>query len=357
MLTLEGTDKPFSANNYIYLLFLNILANSTFGHSYDFDEPEFKKLLYIIRDFPKEAGSRVLLWEFSPLIRLIDYKMVTKHRQLFSEMIEISEKNFKKHYIDYDQNIERDFCDALISAKNDALREGKESAPYLTDNNLVMAIFDIFFAGTDTSQRTFQWMLLIMLYYREIQNKLRQEVESLIGDRMPTHEDRHRCHYIMAFISEILRFRNVVPTGVFHKAVVTSKIEEHTIPEGMSVFAYQGIVLRNDDNKYWTNSNDFKPERFLNSDGHYMTTRSPAFIPFGVGRRVCLGEKLAIADLFLVLVRFLQSTQKYDLVLENNKGIDVDPNDPNYTPFDYKIITYGTTSHVSPVLELNNNCL
>ena len=58
-----------------------------------------------------------------------------------------------------------------------------------------------------------------------MQNRLREEIESEIGDRIPTHEDRNRCHYVMAFISEALRFRNVTsPTGHFHSAVVRSTI-------------------------------------------------------------------------------------------------------------------------------------
>ena len=52
---------------------------------------------------------------------------------------------FLVHYDDYDGSVIRDFCDALISAKNDAINESKESAPYLTDNNLAMAIMDLFF--------------------------------------------------------------------------------------------------------------------------------------------------------------------------------------------------------------------
>jgi hypothetical protein len=39
----------------------------------------------------------------------------------------------------------RDFCDELISAKNEALAEGKESEPYLTDDNLSMNILNLFF--------------------------------------------------------------------------------------------------------------------------------------------------------------------------------------------------------------------
>ncbi|CAG2183102.1 unnamed protein product, partial [Oppiella nova] len=196
-----------------------------------------------------------------------------------------------------------DFCDALITAKNEALREGKESAPYLTDTNLTMTVMDLFMAGTDTSQQSFQWMVLLMTYYQGVQKKLRQEIETQIGDRMPTHEDRNRCHYVMAFITETLRFRNITPMGVPHKAVVQSTIGNYTIPENMGVFVYQGICCRNDDD--WQKGSEFRPERFLDSEGQFMTTRPKAYIPFGVGRRVCLGEKLAIADLFLVLVRFL----------------------------------------------------
>ncbi|CAG2180627.1 unnamed protein product, partial [Oppiella nova] len=157
-----------------------------------------------------------------------------------------------------------------------------------------------------------------------MQRKLRQEIETQIGDRMPTHEDRNRCHYVMAFITETLRFRNITPMGVPHKAVVQSTIGKYTIPENMGVFVYQGICCRNDDD--WQKGSEFRPERFLDSERQFMTTRPKAYIPFGVGRRVCLGEKLAIADLFLVLVRFLQSTQDYDIVLDSNCGIDADPN-------------------------------
>ena len=87
-----------------------------------------------------------------------------------------------------------------------------------------MAVFDLFFAGTDTSQNTFRWIVLHMLYDKEMEKKLREEIASHIGDRMPTHEDRNRCHYVMAFISEFMRFSNIVPTGVQHRAVVNNKI-------------------------------------------------------------------------------------------------------------------------------------
>ncbi len=79
------------------------------------------------------------------------------------------------------------------------------------------------------------------------------------------------------------------------------------------------------DPKYWNNPREFRPERFL-ENGKYLALRPTAFIPFGTGRRKCLGEKLAINDLFLVLVRFLQSTNEYEIALEGGPGsADLEP--------------------------------
>jgi len=63
-----------------------------------------------------------------------------------------------------------------------------------------------------------------MANYPEMQNKLREEIDSVIGERMPVQEDRNDCHYVNAFISESMRYKPIAPMGVFHKNVVQSKI-------------------------------------------------------------------------------------------------------------------------------------
>jgi cytochrome P450 len=63
-----------------------------------------------------------------------------------------------------------------------------------------------------------------MANYPEMQNKMRQEIDSVIGERMPLQEDRNNCHYVNAFISETMRYRPILPFSVAHKNVVQSKI-------------------------------------------------------------------------------------------------------------------------------------
>ncbi|XP_054158510.1 cytochrome P450 2C31-like, partial [Oppia nitens] len=324
MLEREGPNKPIDPFNYLYLTYLNIMATSCFSQYYNIDDQEFKQIKYGFKDFSLEIGSRSFLWESSQIIRWFDRKFIQRYKKIIKDLQQLMKDKYLIHLNDYDSGIERDFCDALIAAKNDAIREAKHTAAYLTDDNLVMAVFDLFIAGTDSSYIVFLWSLLLLAYYPDVQQKLRKEIESIIGDRIPTHDDRQRCHYVMAFMAETLRYKNPGPTGFFHKAMTTGKIGDYTIPEGMAVFVYQGFILLDDKN--FENPDTFKPERFIDSDGHYMTTRSPAFIPFSVGRRSCVGEKLAIAEFFLVFVRFLQLTQNYDIVLDSHHGLDGDYN-------------------------------
>ena len=108
------------------------------------EDKEFKRLKYTANDFGKEVGNRFFFWEFIPLVRFFDTKMVNKQKTIIQELIDFLKNKYVNHIKDYNEDITRDFCDALIFAKNEALAEGKESAPYLTDDNLAMVVFDLF---------------------------------------------------------------------------------------------------------------------------------------------------------------------------------------------------------------------
>ena len=218
---------------------------------------------YVQKDYFKEMNMRLFFWQMSPIIRWFDRNELKKMKKIFDDDAALIRSKFISHYKDYNESVIRDFCDTLITAKNEALKEGKESAPYLTDSNLSMVVFDLFFAGTETSQSTFRWFLLHMLYNKNIEKKLRKEVEEQIGDHIPTHEDRNRCHYVMAFITETLRHSNVVPSGVQHKAMINTKLGEYTIPEGIEVIAFQGYIMHQ--KEHWDKPYELIPDRFIES--------------------------------------------------------------------------------------------
>ncbi len=121
-------------------------------------------------------------------------------------------------------------------------------------------------------------------------------------------------------------------------------IAEFTIPSDTLVVIHQHCIMN--DPKYWNNPQEFRPERFL-ENGIYLASRPTAFAPFGIGRRKCLGERLAINVVFLVLVRLLQSTNQYEIALEGGPGsADLEPDAylPDIArPNNYKIIFKNQT--------------
>src|SRR5262249_6305272 len=112
------------------------------------------------------------------------------------------------------------------------------------------------------------------------------------------------------------------------------------IQKNSLVFLNSHSIMMNPD--VFTDPLTFKPERFLESNGEYLSSRPPGFLPFGIGRRACLGEKLALADLFLILVRLLQQTNGYEFALPegpHSNDLRPDPNLPHgCIPKKYKIM-------------------
>jgi cytochrome P450 len=49
---------------------------------------------------------------------------------------------------------------------------------------------DLFLAGAETTSSTLQWAMLYMIAFPEIQKKVQQEIDSAIGLRLPTLDDR-----------------------------------------------------------------------------------------------------------------------------------------------------------------------
>ena len=93
---------------------------------------------------------------------------------------------------------------------------------------------------------------------------------------------------------EIQRCGNIWPTGIQHVCHRDITVNGLTIPADTVIVPVLTDVLKGE---HWDNGMQFKPERFLDEDG--MLKLDDHFIPFSMGKRRCLGETLARAELFL----------------------------------------------------------
>lgn len=76
-----------------------------------------------------------------------------------------------------------------------------------------------------------------------------------------------------------------------------------SIPQGTQIFFNHWAFHY--DEREWDEPNTFKPERFLDSDGNYVHGMNISFLPFGAGRRVCVGEAMAKLELFVFISHIL----------------------------------------------------
>ena len=336
--TKEG-DAAFDITRYLFLTLYTILSSSAFGKRYRFDDPELLAWIERLEAQSKFTGKVMLLFIFPPL-RFIFRGTFNLFRDNISFQKAFAKKKYDEHVETFDGVNIRDFTDALLMAKKEAEEEEKESQKYLHPMNIMNSVTVLFSAGSETSRLTLMWCFLFLANYPALQKQIRDEIEQTIGsEEIPCLDHRKQCPLTAAFIAEVMRFRPIVPFGVAHKSMVDSEINGHPVKADTLIMF--GLYRCLQDKDIWGDPEVFRPERFLNPKGDFMSKPNPYFVPFSVGRRSCPGDKLALADMFFILARFLQKTKGMTIQLENGPG-SVDLNaDPKKSggiiPHDFKI--------------------
>ncbi|XP_076441364.1 cytochrome P450 2U1-like isoform X2 [Babylonia areolata] len=173
----------------------------------------------------------------------------------------------------------------------------------LDEKNLKMCAADLFLAGTETTSTAILWALLFFLHHPHVQDTCFQEISDVVGpDRLPAMSDRPKLPYLEATTWEVLRKGDVVPLSVWHASAADVTFRGYVIPKDTIITPDLNCVLQ--DPEIWGDPENFRPERFIDFDG--KLTRPEEFVPFSMGRRVCLGESLARMELFLYLATLIQ---------------------------------------------------
>nr|CAB3235674.1 vitamin D 25-hydroxylase-like [Phallusia mammillata] len=163
---------------------------------------------------------------------------------------------------------------------------------------------DLFLGGLETLFSTLTWSLLILANRPEVQKKLQNEIDEIMGrEGRPTLRHKEEMHFTLAFMQEVLRYRTLLPFGVARMTIKDTKLMGYDIPKGTTVIS--NLYGVHNDPKVWKDPLTFKVERHLNSDGEFF--KDPNVMPFGIGYRYCLGKQLAEMEFFLFLTSIMQN--------------------------------------------------
>jgi cytochrome P450 len=138
----------------------------------------------------------------------------------------------------------------------------------------------------------------------DIQERAYAEVRDVLGDRALVYEDLERLDYIKRLLTETLRL--YPPAWIMsRRAGVGVNLGGHVVPPGGTIFFSPYVVHR--DPSIYPDPDLFDPDRWLPERAKDVPR--PAFIPFGAGKRQCLGEGFAWVEATVVLATILRRWQ------------------------------------------------
>ncbi|KAL3139154.1 hypothetical protein ABBQ32_005938 [Trebouxia sp. C0010 RCD-2024] len=177
----------------------------------------------------------------------------------------------------------------------------KATGTPLTQLQIAAQTNTMMLAGYETTANTLAFSVYLLGKHPQAQQRLLQEVDHFQG--RPTYDSLPSFPYAAAVINEALR---LYPPGTVLARVTTDDVQlgPYFLPKGTGV--HIDLVAMQHDERYWEDAEAFKPERWIGDKTGGDRTGGLAYLPFGVGPRMCVGIKLALEEAVIALVRLHQ---------------------------------------------------
>jgi cytochrome P450 len=184
-----------------------------------------------------------------------------------------------------------DLLSLLVQARD------ADGGPALSDREIRDELLTMFFAGHETSAAALTWALYLLAQHPDVADAVRAEIAALGGARVSL-ADLARLPLLSAVVAETLRL--YPPSWVFDRSPRQDiTVAGYRIPRGANILLSPWVVHR--DPRVWDEPDEFRPHRF--ADG--ATPARHAYLPFGDGPRMCVGNRFAEAEIRIVLATLL----------------------------------------------------
>ena len=172
----------------------------------------------------------------------------------------------------------------------------------MTDAQLRDEVLTFFAAGHETIAVAMGWTFLMLSQYPEAARRIREEVREVVGDGRITFETLPRLQYTGWVISEVMRL--YPPVWIIEReALADDVLGGYWIPKG-TIVAVSPWGLHHSP-KLWDDPTRFDPERF--SEARSEGRSKYAYLPFGGGPRVCIGNHFAMMESKVIVAMLLRS--------------------------------------------------
>ena len=222
--------------------------------------------------FPTPANRR-----FSRSLAKVDrvvYRIIAQHRE--------AQQNDQQSH---------DLLAMLMTARDSTTGAG------LDDSQLRNETITFLLAGHETTANALTWIFYLISQHPEVEQKLVEEITTVLAGRTPALADIPKLAYTKAVIQESMRL--YPPIWIIERRVIQQDIiQGYTLPAGSAVVISPYALHRHP--AFWTEPEKFEPTRF-------HAGLPEAYIPFGAGPRFCIGNEFAMLEAQLITVMVLQA--------------------------------------------------
>jgi cytochrome P450 len=203
-------------------------------------------------------------------------------------------------------------CDALIAGRSangggaddllTLLVAARDRGEIVDDVEIRDQLLIFLLAGHDTTALALTFALHLLGRHPDVQRRLRDEVDGVLGDRLPGAADEARLPYAAMVLKEAMRLYPPA-WGLARRTAGGDRIGGYEIPAGEDVILSQWVTHRHPD--VWRDPLRFDPERF--TPARERERPRHAYFPFGGGPRACIGQRFSLLEAAIALAAIVQS--------------------------------------------------
>src|SRR5262249_55049139 len=160
----------------------------------------------------------------------------------------------------------------------------------------------LFNGSHDSTSAALAWTCYFIARYPGVQERLRDELEAVLGGRVATFEDLPRLTFADTVVKESLRLCPPTPAPFPRQATTEVEIGGYRLARGSLVAISPYVTQR--DRRWFPEPECFDPDRF--GPGRVEDIPEYAYLPFGAGPHVCIGNTFAMMEITLVVATLVQ---------------------------------------------------
>ncbi|XP_057322620.1 cytochrome P450 9e2-like [Microplitis mediator] len=298
--------QPFNSKDIFTRYTNDTIATCAFGVSVDSMNNPDNDFYVLGRNATTFDGLKTLKFfivrSFPTIARLLSIKLFdTKTEKFFYDLVRdtIATRDAK--------GINRpDMIQLMMETRGS--KPGSKT-PELSIESMTSQAFIFFFGGFDSTATLMCFAAHEIASHPEIQEKLQKEVDQVLEkcDGDPTYEAINSMIYLDAVVNETLR---LYPIAGFMDRLCTKSFElPPTLPGSKPLLVKPGDNLWvpvwsiHRDPQYFPDPDNFTPERFIGEAKDSLNTS--AYFPFGVGPRMCIGNRFALLEIKVLFFHLL----------------------------------------------------